>query len=111
MRTVTALRERVEAGVNLLDQKVPGWAERIDVYTLNIASTRCCVLGQLFGDFGLGLFKLYLEPTGSKHFGFEGDIAEMEILTHLWRDVTLNRHAERIVAAMDKASEPVLELV
>ena len=109
--TVLRLRERVQAGVNLLDQKGPGWDQRIDPHGLNIAHLRCCVLGQLFGDYGLGLFKLNLDKkteifTSSssmgKCLGFEGDIPEMEILTHLWREVVENRRIARIVAEMEK---------
>ena len=112
--TVPILRERVAAGVNMLDQKVPGWDARIDPHGLNIAHVGCCVLGQLFGDYGLGLFKLHLDKktdvftcssSMGKCLGFEGDIPDMEILTHLWRDVVENRRIARIVAEMEKDAQ------
>lgn len=106
--TVMILRERVQNGANLLDQKVPGWDGRINEYALNIAHVRCCVLGQLFSDYGLGLFKLHLEPWEGRHLGFEGDIPEMEILTHLWRDEIHTRHVERVVVEMKKSEEAEL---
>lgn len=43
--------QRVERGATLLDQRVPGWHERVDVHRLRLISTADCVLGQLFGHY------------------------------------------------------------
>ena len=40
--------KRIAAGIALLDEKVPGWCERVDLTTLNLGSTLFCVLGQVF---------------------------------------------------------------
>jgi hypothetical protein len=40
--------ERVSAGIALLDEKAPGWRDKINLATLNIRNTRECILGQVF---------------------------------------------------------------
>ena len=52
---------RVERGVGLLDEHVPGWASRIDVARLDVRSPSC-VLGQLFGSYIDGHIALSLGP-------------------------------------------------
>ncbi len=42
------ITERVAQGAALLDEKLPGWAGRIDIGTLRMRDTCQCVLGQLF---------------------------------------------------------------
>lgn len=51
--------ERVQKGAALLDKRVPGWAGRINQFTFDIDSFRLCVLGQLFGRYGDGIFELF----------------------------------------------------
>lgn len=45
---MTAIAKRVAGGVAILDRDVPGWADAIDLNTLDIESTCDCVIGQLF---------------------------------------------------------------
>jgi hypothetical protein len=40
--------ERVAKGAALMDEKVPGWAEKVDKSRLNISSCADCILGQTF---------------------------------------------------------------
>jgi len=47
---MTAVAERVARGAALLDGKLPGWAERIDLAELELSSCYRCVLGQLFAS-------------------------------------------------------------
>jgi hypothetical protein len=47
---VPSLADRVAQGAALLDFKVPGWEQRINLDTLDIQMTTACVLGQVFGD-------------------------------------------------------------
>ena len=42
------VKERVENGARWLDENFSGWVDRIDVYTLNLDSTRTCICGQVF---------------------------------------------------------------
>ena len=41
---------RVARGAALLDERIPGWDQRIDLDTLDIDSCQNCVLSQLFGS-------------------------------------------------------------
>jgi hypothetical protein len=45
---VSTIAERVARGAALLDEREPGWWQRIDLSKLDLASTCRCVLGQLF---------------------------------------------------------------
>lgn len=68
--TPSAARQRVARGAASLDELDPGWAERIDVWSLDLASGNACVLGQLHGSFSLGLgraglFSLSSAPRAS----------------------------------------------
>lgn len=63
--------ESARAGAVLLDAQVPGWAERIDLRTLNIRSGECCVLAQLTGvEFSEGYVRLGLSPEDTIRNGF-----------------------------------------
>ncbi|PSQ85609.1 MAG: hypothetical protein BRD30_10490 [Bacteroidetes bacterium QH_2_63_10] len=48
-------RERVRRGAEYLDGVDPDWYRRIDSETLELGDGRHCVLGQLHGEFRLGL--------------------------------------------------------
>lgn len=56
-------------GAALLDEEAPGWAERIDLPTLDLGSCWTCVLGQIFagpnshpgGPYFTGLHQLGLD--------------------------------------------------
>lgn len=52
---VPTIRETVQQGAAFLDQHVPEWAKKIDIYTLNMRDMQNCILGQLFGDWANGL--------------------------------------------------------
>ncbi|MEO3852595.1 hypothetical protein ABGB09_34095 [Streptomyces sp. B8F3] len=46
MTTAEDYRERVERGAAFLDEKAPGWVDRIDLDTLDVASDHLCVTAQ-----------------------------------------------------------------
>lgn len=48
--TPTVIDPRVRRGAELLDERMPGWADRIDLDKFNLASGHCCVRGQLGDD-------------------------------------------------------------
>ncbi len=48
-------RERVQRGAEYLDGVDPEWYRRVDSETLELESGRHCILGQLHGEFRLGL--------------------------------------------------------
>ena len=63
--TPAAARARVRRGAAYLDTVDPGWADRLDPDTLALADGRCCVLGQLHGDFRRGLGRARLLSLSS----------------------------------------------
>jgi hypothetical protein len=86
-----AVAGRVAAGAALLDRKVPGWAERIDLGTLSIASCTRCVLGQLDGAAdGCGF-----DPD----FGFDaGDLDRNErVIARLSEYAALDAEWKRVI--------------
>lgn len=58
--TTEAVRERVARGAAYLDEVDPGWHHRVDPASLELADGQFCVLGQLHGDFRLGLGRAHL---------------------------------------------------
>lgn len=99
--------ERVARGVALLDEKHPGWWERIDVDRLNLRSGCNCVLGQTWdGDYA-GSSTAYMhhldallpeESYRDYEFGFDAEAEdgeeqddEYDALTAEWRRVILAR--------------------
>lgn len=89
--------DRVRAGVALLDEKVPGWHERIDLDRFAMNSCARCVLGQLFGGFVVGAFAVGLDMSGSDEVAAGFDLAWGEVgyrtLTRLWRYVIRQRQS------------------
>ena len=72
--------ERAFRGASLLDDKMPGWAGRIDAAELDINQCANCVLGQLFDGYTDGLEELGLEHADAAAFGFEA--LRMSLLGH-----------------------------
>jgi hypothetical protein len=62
---------RVRAGAALLDEKKPGWLEKIRPAELNITDQHQCVLGQVFGCYGSGLEALSLHTGTACSYGFD----------------------------------------
>lgn len=62
IRRVTAdyARKRVQRGADFLDQADPDWFRHVDAESLELSSGRRCVLGQLHGDFRMGLSRSHL---------------------------------------------------
>ena len=73
---MTTIAERVAKGAAFLDEREPGWDARIDLDTLDLGSSHCCVLGQLHGGFGAGLAATGLD---------DGDGRDIE-LGFFWTD-------------------------
>ena len=74
-------KARVEAGAKFLDEKHPGWENKINLETLAMNSSWRCILGQLYGSFaygvkGLGLTGLAQETA----LGFNLVMEAMEAL-------------------------------
>ncbi|MGW4128017.1 hypothetical protein [Amycolatopsis japonica] len=93
MSAPESLATRVRRGVALLDEKVPGWHQRIDVEELVISSSEHCILGQLFGLYSAGTDALKLTTGASQ--GFDLRLSDPDsgyaILDRLWQFVVRSR--------------------
>lgn len=105
--TEEKVRERVQRGAAYLDEMDPGWHRQVDPNTLELGSGRQCVLGQLHGEFRLGLgrsrlISLSSAPQASLSpvaYGFkcvegvsdEWQARDYELLTAAWRNAVLAR--------------------
>ncbi len=58
--TLADARRRVRRGAAYLDDVAPGWPDDVDADTLALGSGHRCVLGQLHGDFRVGLVRAHL---------------------------------------------------
>lgn len=81
---------RAARGAALLDEKILGWAERIDVDRLRIDDPFSCILGQLFSGNFLpythGVEQVFGYQVGldtAVDFGFE-DFYSDDLLTNAW---------------------------
>jgi hypothetical protein len=95
----------VERGAALLDERLPGWYEKIDLDKLDLASCENCVLGQLHGRkyerlrhrrYYRGLDRLGILDRKAGDFGFTvRGSGRFENLTAEWRRVIKRRRRER----------------
>ena len=89
------LSRRVTKGARLLDEKRPGWADEIDVESLDLSNDCQCVLGQLHGYFTTGVLRLWPERyidacSAAAGHGFNGDYGQAKreedaLLTAAWK--------------------------
>lgn len=111
MRRITPerVRERVRRGAAYLDDADARWYRRVNPDTLALESGQHCVLGQLHGEFRLGLgrsnvLSLSSGPQASLSpvaYGFKctqhvppgWQNREYELLTVAWRDAVQRRRA------------------
>lgn len=63
------IKERIQDGIELLDQQTPNWCEKIDLKTLHLDSSYFCVLGQVYGGYSSGLN--ILEIDEGWEYGFD----------------------------------------
>jgi len=89
------IAQRAAAGARFLDQRTPGWENRINTETLNIASGNNCALGQVYGSYGVGLSLTGAAPQSmSLGFSSTGNIdREYELLTQAWRKEVQDRRS------------------
>ena len=65
-------------GANLMDRKSPGWADKINLNSLNMRQSGLCVIGQCYGNYFIGCHKLGLNGLDEIRYGFTF------ILSRLW---------------------------
>jgi hypothetical protein len=86
----------VRNGAALLDATLPGWRKKIDLDLLDLNSTRCCILGQLFAHqasiagfwYGINVYYCFdKHGRTSNDFGFHIHYGfRSRILTQCWRN-------------------------
>jgi len=119
----------VQRGAAYLDEMDPGWHRRIDPDALELESGRRCVLGQLHGEFRLGLGRSHVLSLSSAPraslspvaYGFkcvdgesdERQARDYELLTQAWREAIRSRWTDDIageeVPVAETADDPTLE--
>ena len=89
---MTDLEARVAKGVAWLDKWHPGWAEKIDLQTLDMASGCFCVAGQLFDSYLYLSEQAHWPPkkTGLE-MGFNCDGDAYPVLRELWIPAVMAR--------------------
>lgn len=86
------VEEAVSFGVAILDEHAPGWHDAIDVETVYLTDSYRCVLGQLFGDYGVGCDMLGLSDDTPDRCGFNiTGQAPWQPLQDEWRRVIAER--------------------
>lgn len=63
--TPEKVRERVQRGAAYLDDVDPEWYKHVDAETLELDDGRHCILGQMHGEFRLGLGRSHLISMSS----------------------------------------------
>jgi len=107
--TVEKVQERVRRGAAYLDDVDPGWHRRIDPAVLELGHGRQCILGQLHGEFRLGLGRSHLITMSSAPRASLSPVAygfkcvdgvpepwkerDYELLNEAWRDAVQTRQA------------------
>lgn len=68
----TETQERVRRGAQMLDRKNPDWFNEIDLDVLDLNDCHACILGQLYGTYSEGRYRIGLDwdlqATGSHGF-------------------------------------------
>jgi len=99
--TETEVEAAVARGAELLDRIEPGWAARIGLGLLDMASCSRCVLGQVYGDYSFAhrVWDVIDDGDDAVAYGFEirhrptfaEDQDAWEDLERLWADEILRR--------------------
>lgn len=101
---------RVARGAALLDALRPGWDDHVSIGTLDVSSTKDCVLGQAFGSYTVGVRSVFANPLVvvsaciremlSDRHGFSAyetaSLAAWGELTQAWRDLITERRCRTL---------------
>lgn len=105
--TAEKARERVQRGATYLDEVDPDWYRRVDSDTLELEDGKHCILGQLHGEFRLGLGRSHLITMSSAprtslspvNYGFkcvegvsdEWQARDYKLLNAAWKEAVRSR--------------------
>lgn len=80
--------ETVQRGAAFLDERLPGWRDRVNPDTLKMESSCDCVLGQVLGSYGEGAQLLGLTDDELRELGFyRASNRPWATLANAWRKV------------------------
>ena len=88
---MTSIEECAERGAKFLDRCVPRWEKRIDVDALAMSRCDKCILGQLYGSFGVGMVRIGAQfplEASSTRLGFALNVVmpgDWNRLANAWR--------------------------
>lgn len=83
----------VKRGAALLDERVPGWREKVNPQLLDLTHWTYCVLGQIFGSYDMGAVALEIEyspddeepsDNSTVNYGFISPDEEYYSLEAVW---------------------------
>lgn len=99
--------ETVRRAAALLDKARPGWENEIDTETVDLLSSKDCVLGQVYGDFSTGVVDIsnhgYVSRGWETPFsGPDADGRQMRITAWL-----VEIHQRRAVSAVERVTQLV----
>lgn len=94
--------EAVKKGAAMLDAKIPGWIDMIDLANLEMSLNRGCILGQIAKVYGLpngywsgldilGISDIKATGIFKLPFTLWGRTEEYEVLGNAWKDLILQR--------------------
>ena len=105
------VQTRVAAGVAFLDERVPGWLDKVNVDDLQIWSGTQCVLGQIYGEYTLGVAWLRLDTKGAAELGFQAWSHETDFVSFMLdtaqQYAALNREWRRVLGILKTERVPV----
>ncbi len=83
--------EAIDRCISLLDDKVPDWRDKINVDKLEMGCPKKCLLGQIFGEYSIGMKKLFRKVLWHDIYQYGLDISPgkstftFEQLTIAWK--------------------------
>lgn len=97
--------ERVQRGAALLDVQHPYWWKKVKASDINMTSDFTCVLGQVYGSFGVGYMQAFARSSAKQTYGrlvaygFSAEsVDELGHLKHAWSNAVSEREeAARVV--------------
>ena len=96
------IETRVQSGMQKLDERLPGWPQKIDLERLDMCSNTDGILEQLFGGYYAGLKALGLRFAGGWDHGFDiepdsdGDLEAWAQLTEAWKTAIQRKRAKEV---------------
>lgn len=104
----TDVAGRVARGVALLDERLPGWVDRVNTIKLDIQNCERCVLGQVFGDYFAGSRELGIWEN-EEEYGFDR-IQDLDYIEYMLQDyLDLREEWQRVITVLQAKSQVTVE--